>query len=289
MSDEKKMTSARTSDASIVSMTPSTRDESTQKAGSPISLYEKMGERTTQPFAIHILDALQPILNLDLIDIAAGTGGLALVAAERGARVLATDVSSPMIDRIRERLGPGQRGRAEIMDFSMLNLRDASYDIAVSNFGVLAFLKWRLGLAEMIRVTRHGGRINLSMWTQRDDCSPAHLMKRVFSTLFPVRVLWPADMFPVFTEEALRADVRAAGCSDVQVEVVTADWSPFSSVDVVSECHPMFKGFPGYATLTPIEAEKLHAALQDAFQSYAGEDGVIRLPTRAFVVTGRRL
>jgi ubiquinone/menaquinone biosynthesis C-methylase UbiE len=289
MSEEKKMTPAGTADTSVVRTTPITRDGSTQKAVSPISLYERMGERTTQPFAMHILDVLQPISNLDLIDIAAGTGGLALVATERGARVLATDVSSAMIERTRERLGSGQHARAEIMDFSMLNLSDAGYDIAVSNFGVLAFSNWRLGLAEMIRVTRHGGRISLSMWTHWDDCSPAHLMKRVFSTLFADRALWPANMFPVFTEESLHADVRDAGCTDVHVEVVTADWSPFSSVDVVSECDPMFKGFPGYAALTSLEAEKLHAALQEAFQAYAREDGVIRLPTKAFVVTARRL
>jgi ubiquinone/menaquinone biosynthesis C-methylase UbiE len=289
MSEEKKMTPMRMADTSVVSTPPTNRYRATQKAVSPISLYERMGERTSQPFAIHILDALEPISNLDLIDVAAGTGGLALVASERGARVLATDLSPAMIDRTRERLGSGRHARAEIMDFSALNLSDASYDIAISNFGVLAFSNWKLGLAEMIRVMRRGGRISLSMWTHWDDCSPAHVMRRVFSTLFPDRALWRADMFPGFTKETLLADMQDAGCTDVRVEVVTANWSPFSSVDALSECDPMFKGFPGYAALSPIEAEKLQAALQEAFQTYAGEDSVIRLPTKAFVVTGRRL
>jgi SAM-dependent methyltransferase len=260
-----------------------------QQTGGPISLYERMGERATQPFALDVLDLLGPIEGLSLIDAAAGTGGLAVVAAERGAEVLATDISPAMIDRVRERLRPFSSCRSEVMDFRGLTVADDTFDIATSIFGVLAFSSFQRGLEEMARVTRPGGQIALAMWTHRGDCSPAHLLRRVFSELFPYRELWPSDMFPVFSEEALAAHLRGTGCSNIHVHVATAEWSPFSSAEVVSECDPMFKGFPGYAALTAEEAASLHTSLADGFQGYAGSDGIIRLPTKAFVVTARKL
>lgn len=261
----------------------------TQQTGGPVSLYERMGERATQPFALNILDQLAPIESLSLIDVAAGTGGLAAVAAERGAAVLATDISPAMVDRAGERLRPFSSCRSEVMDFRSLAVADDTFDIATSIFGVLAFSDFQRGLEEMARVTRPGGRIALAMWTHRGDCSPAHLMRRVFGELFPDRELWPSDMFPVFSEEALAAHLRGTGCADIQVHVPIAEWSPFSSAEVVNECDPMFKGFPGYAALTVQEAASLRTSLADRFQSYAGSDGIIRLPTKAFIVTARKL
>lgn len=254
----------------------------------PVGLYERLGERTTQPFALRLLEGLAPIDGKTLIDIAAGTGGLAVTAAERGARVLATDVNPAMIERTRDRLSSLSLCRAEVMDFHALSVSDASFDIAVSNFGILAYSTWQQGLKEMIRVTRSGGRIGLSMWTHRRDCAPAHVMQRVFSQSFPGRELWPSNLFPVFSEEQLAAIILDAGCTDAVADVIEESWSPFSSADVVSECDPMFKIFPGYASLQPHEVVTLHEALGEAFQGYAGEDGIIRLPTKAFVVTARK-
>ncbi|WP_127754285.1 class I SAM-dependent methyltransferase [Devosia sp. 1566] len=250
----------------------------------PIGLYERMGERATQPFAIQLLDQLMPLDGLAVIDVASGTGGLAVAAAERDAWVTATDISPDMVARSAERLRSFKNARAGVMDFRSLGTAGASYDIAISHFGILAFPTWRLGLDELLRVTRRQGRVGLTMWTQEDDCSPAHLMRRVFAQLHPDRELWPAGMFPTFSQDELRESLLEAGCSTANIHVAQADWSPYSSPDVVSECDPMFRGFPGYAALSPDEGENLREALQQAFNGYADAQGIIRLPTRAFMI-----
>lgn len=247
-----------------------------------------MGERTTQPFAIQVLDRLMPLKGSLVIDVAAGTGGLAVAAAERGANVLATDINPAMIERTRQRLQPFTSCSAGLMDFRSLTADDATFDTAISNFGVLAYPEWRQGLAEMLRVTRPEGCIALVMWTHGYDCSPAHLMKRVVNELFPTREVWPSGMFPVFSEDGLVSHLRDAGCSDVDVQVVCSSWSPFLSPNVVAECAPMFMGFPGYASLTRNELDMLHPSLEAAFHRYADDAGVIRLPTKAFLVIARK-
>ncbi|MDW5266254.1 MAG: methyltransferase domain-containing protein [Edaphobacter sp.] len=99
-----------------------------------------MGERTTQPFALHVLDMLGPIKGSFVIAVAAGTGGLAVVAAtDRDAQVLATDLNPAMIERTQERLRPFSLCQAEIMDFQSLTVADATADIAMSSFSVLAY------------------------------------------------------------------------------------------------------------------------------------------------------
>ncbi len=257
-------------------------------AASPVRLYEQMGERTTQPFAVQLLDRLMPLDNLSVIDVAAGTGGLAVAAADRGARVTATDINSDMVVRSAERLQPFKGARAEVMDFRALSAADASYDVAISHFGILAFPTWQAGLDELLRVTRAQGRAALTIWTQEDDCSPAHVMRRVFAQLYPGRDLWPAGMFPVFSPDGLREILRESGCSAANVHIAEADWSPYSSPDVVNECAPMFRSFPGYAALSANEEAKLREGLQRAFDEYADAEGIIHLPTRAFMIVATK-
>ena len=184
--------------------------ENAQVDFSRIGLYERMGERTTQPFALQVLDELDPLAGRSIIDVAAGTGGLAVVASERGASVLAIDLMPAMVERTGERLKAFGNSRAEIMDFLALQVADASFDAAISNFGILAYPTWKDGLEEMVRVVKPGGRILLTMWTQQDDCSPAHVLHRVFRQLFPGRALWPPGLFPVFSRQLLEESLQEA-------------------------------------------------------------------------------
>ena len=262
--------------------------ENAQVDFSRIGLYERMGERTTQPFALQVLDELGPLAGRSIIDVAAGTGGLAVVASERGASVLAIDLMPAMVERTGERLKALGNSRAEIMDFLALQVADASFDAAISNFGILAYPTWKDGLEEMVRVVKPGGRILLTMWTQQDDCSPAHVLHRVFRQLFPGRALWPPGLFPVFSRQLLEESLQEAGCTSVSVRETEAEWTPISSGDVVQECDPMFRSFPGYASLGDDEMLDLQDHLRRAFQGYASSDGTIRLPTRAFLVVATR-
>lgn len=251
-----------------------------------VTSYERNGERLTQPINLRVLDRIGPLFGKRLIDVAAGSGGLALAAAERGASVLATDVSPVMVARSAKRLASFEGCGAQEMPFEHLNAEDATFDIAVSAFGLLAYSSWARGLEEIHRVTRPGGVVALTNWTHRNDCSPAHLLKRVFESHFPARKLWPDDFAPIFTEESLDEAMQRAGAKNVTVGIETVAWSPYSSANVVDECAPMFAVFPGYARLSDEEREAFREPLQAAFMAYAGVDGTIRLPTQAFVVVG---
>lgn len=252
------------------------------------SNYERNGERLTQPINLQILDRIGPLSSKRLIDVAAGTGGIAYAAAERGACVLATDFSPAMVARTAERLAAFEGCKAQQMHFEHLDVEDATFEIAISMFGLLAYSSWAKGLQEMFRVTRQGGVLALSIWTHRIDCTPAHLLKRVFESYFPNRKLWPENFAPIFTQESLQAAMQQAGGENVTVRVETTHWSPESSAGVVDECSPMFARFPGYAALSDQERKAFYEPLQAAFMAYSDVDGIICLSVEALVVVGTK-
>ena len=96
-----------------------------------------------------------------LLDVAAGSGALSIPAARIGAEVVATDLAPAMIERLnaRARAEGLSTLRGRTMDGHALDLDDDAFDVAASMNGVSLFLDMARGLAELVRVTRPGGRV----------------------------------------------------------------------------------------------------------------------------------
>src|SRR3954471_23175462 len=71
-------------------------DQQPSRWGDHVSLYEAVFEPLTDAFAAHALEALDIRPGLRCLDVGAGSGGAALLAAQRGASVLAVDASARM-------------------------------------------------------------------------------------------------------------------------------------------------------------------------------------------------
>lgn len=157
------------------------------------------------------------------LDVAAGAGGLSLPAARLGARVLATDISPKMIERLLARAREeGLDVEARVMDGHDLELEDATFDITGSQFGVMLFPDPPRALAGMARVTKPGGQVFLIVYGAPTEID--------FLGLFPGRrpgrsarlCSLPADPppleFQLADPEKLRKRLAQAGLQDVRVE-----------------------------------------------------------------------
>jgi ubiquinone/menaquinone biosynthesis C-methylase UbiE len=100
---------------------------------------------------------------MHLLDVACGSGAVALPAARAGARVTAVDLSPAMIERLaaRARVEGLADLQARVMDGHALAFDDGAFDIAASQFGVMLFPDLPRALRELVRVTRPGGRVLL--------------------------------------------------------------------------------------------------------------------------------
>src|SRR3954447_1861280 len=91
-----------------------------------------------------------------VLDVATGTGDLAIELARRGAEVVATDFSDEML-AVARRKAP--QLRFEHANALALPYGDDAFDAATVGFGARNFSDLDRGLAEMARVVRPGGRV----------------------------------------------------------------------------------------------------------------------------------
>ena len=90
------------------------------------------------------------------LDVATGTGDLAVALARRGAEVTGMDFAPAMLELARKK-APGLR--FEEGDALNLAYADGSFDAATVGFGARNFGDLDRGLAEMARVVRPGGHV----------------------------------------------------------------------------------------------------------------------------------
>ena len=90
------------------------------------------------------------------LDVATGTGDLAIELAARGAAVTGMDFAPAMLEVAREK-APGLE--FEEGDALALSYGDATFDAATVGFGARNFADLDRGLAEMARVVKPGGRV----------------------------------------------------------------------------------------------------------------------------------
>ena len=102
----------------------------------------------------------------DVLDVATGTGNVALQAASAGADVVGVDLTPELFDTARRRAD--ERGVAVDWlegDAEDLPFDDESFDVVLSVFGVQFAPRHQVVAYELARVTRPGGRVGLVNWT----------------------------------------------------------------------------------------------------------------------------
>ena len=183
-----------------------------------------------RPYAVTTLDLLGltgGTAGLRLLDVAAGTGVVAVEAARRGAEVLATDFAPGMVELMRRRFAAeGLDARAEVMDGQALGVEDESFDLGTSTFGLIFFPDPLVGLRELRRVLRPGARVGIASWDMTQIGLP-QLIGAALARVVPNLPVPPPPPWAHLGEAAgLGQALRAAGFTDVAVHPVTHHWRP---------------------------------------------------------------
>jgi len=101
-----------------------------------------------------------------VLDVATGTGNLAIPAARTGARVTGVDVAPNLVTQAKTRAAAeGLFIRFDVGDAEALSYADGEFDTAVSMFGAMFAARPERAASELLRVVRPGGRIAMANWT----------------------------------------------------------------------------------------------------------------------------
>lgn len=234
-----------------------------------------------------LIDSLDLQPGMKVLDLGCGDGTTALPAAQKGADVLGVDIAANLVSAGNARAAAAGLSnlRFEEGDASSLtNLADAQFDCVVSIFGAMFAPRPTDVAAEMVRVTKPGGRIVMGNWIPGDPTLVAQVLKISAAYTPP-----PPEGFvsPVTwgQEAQVRERFGAAGIADENI-TCTPDTYTFRFAGPPSEFLNRFRTWYGPtmnafdAAKTDGRADALHAELDALFnaQNISGEDGSTVIP-----------
>jgi len=164
-----------------------------------------------------------------LLDVACGSGQLALWAARDGLDVFGVDISPNAILRARTRAkAEGLRARFWEADAEALPFDDATFDVVVSLIGAMFAPRPDLVAHELLRVCAPGGTIAMGNWTAEGFVGQMFktFAKFIAPTGMPSPVLWG-------NKEVVRQRL-GHGVSDLTMQYRQYTFTyPFPPADVV--------------------------------------------------------
>ncbi len=215
--------------------------------------------------AVEFLDRRGDVAGLAVLDVACGSGQLALIAARRGARVTGVDIATNSIQAARGRAASeGLDATFDEGDAEALPYPAARFDLVATIFGAMFAPQPDLVAAEMLRVCRPGGTIAMANWTREGFIGQ---MFKIFARFIappgmPAPALWG-------DEEVVRQRFGQA-VSRLDLTRVTYRFDyPFDPAGVVE----FFREYYGpttraFATLGEAERAELRKALTDLWAAH---------------------
>jgi SAM-dependent methyltransferase len=142
--------------------------------------YPSMVETFLLPLGPILVDACGIEPGKRVLDVAAGTGNASIPAAQRGARVTASDLTPELFDAGRRRAeSEGVELEWVEADAESLPFDDESYDVVMSSIGAMFAPHHQDVADELVRVCRPGGTIGMLNWT------PEGMIGALFKTMGP--------------------------------------------------------------------------------------------------------
>ncbi|HEX6143475.1 MAG TPA: class I SAM-dependent methyltransferase [Geminicoccaceae bacterium] len=159
------------------------------------------------------------------LDVACGSGNVALSAARRFADAVGVDYVPALIERARERAAAERLpARFEVGDAEALPFEDARFDVVLSTFGVMFAPDQEKAASELVRVCRPGGTIALANWTP--DGMWGELFKLHGRHLPPPAGVKPP---PLWGTEARVRELLGSAVRDLRAEKRTAVFRQLSA------------------------------------------------------------
>jgi SAM-dependent methyltransferase len=232
-----------------------------------------------------LVDQVGPQPGETILDVAAGTGDLGLLAAEPAGetgKVLCTDFSPQMVEAAR-RNGEShglENVEYRVLDAERMDLEDESVDGVVSRWGYMLMADPGAALGETRRVLRDGGTLAFAVWQTPDRNPWAAIpgMTLVERGHMPPPEPGSPGIFALGDPERVKELVTGAGFGEPRIEELTFDWRYAGDDDLWDTltrlAGPLARVING---LPEEEREETRAAIEERMAGYR-QNGELVVP-----------
>jgi len=220
-----------------------------------------------------------------VLDVACGTGNLAIPAARTGASVTGIDIAPNLVAQAKARAEAESLAITfDVGNAEQLPYESGSFDASVTMFGAMFAARPDRAAAELLRVTRSGGRIAMANWT------PTGFIGQMLKATVAYAPPPAGAVSPLLwgTEDAVRERL-GAGLESLTLtrRVITFEY-PFSPDRVVTEFRlwygPTLRAF---ASLDHQGRESLRQELERLWTEHnRADDGTTRVESEYLDVVG---
>jgi len=206
-------------------------------AGSIPEIYDRyLVPLIFEPYARDMARRLSAFASADILEVAAGTGVVTRAMAARmpDARIVASDLNQPMLDRAAQMQGPNTNVTWRQADAQALPFADRSFDAVTCQFGAMFFPDKVPAYREARRVLRPGGRFVFNVWDAIPRNEFADTVTQALTEMFP-------DDPPLFMARtphgyhdpaAIRAQLSEAGFAAIDIDTLEERSRAASARDV---------------------------------------------------------
>jgi ubiquinone/menaquinone biosynthesis C-methylase UbiE len=233
-----------------------------------------------------LVDACAISAGQEVLDVAAGDGNLALVAAEEGADVVASDYSPAQVELGRARTeAEGVDVEWAVADVEELPFDDDRFDCCASVFGAMFAPRPEVAAREMFRVVKPGGTVGLAVWGDYGAQGEAFVVLAKYSPPLPEGVPSPRT----WGDEATAEQRLSPLASSIEMNRRTLRWE-FDSWDQMWQT--IQSAGPAAAARAALPEETLAAAEREVRAVYErynkGEGGQVVIEPEYLEIVARK-
>jgi len=230
-----------------------------------------------------------------VLDVAAGYGEPALTAAKvvgPEGEVVATDISAGMLAYGRERAAAAglENVRFVESDASSLEFPEASFDAALSRWGII-FEPDGEGAATRVRgFLKPGAKMAISSWGPPERCPFLSVPMSTVMKMLDVPPPPPGTPGPLSrpTPEAIGGLLEGGGFSSVEVEELDVTFEYASADEFTRVIEDMVPPIYNLVNARPPDVQReCWQAVTDAAGDFASQDGSVRFSNLVLVAAGR--
>jgi SAM-dependent methyltransferase len=251
----------------VASTTPDAELKARHRAMWASGDYASMVETFLLPLGPRLVEACEIGPRMRVLDVAAGTGNASIPAAQRDARVTASDLTPELLEAGRRRAeAEGLELEWVEADAEKLPFDDEAFDVVMSAIGAMFAPHHQAVADELVRVCRPGGTIGLLSWT------PEGMLGALFRTMGPFAPPPPpgAQPPPLWgSEEHLRELMR----DRVEWRTLERDVLEITAFERPSDYAEHFKALYGPTISAQANARKegREAQFEEALNRFAEE------------------